>query len=110
MHNDLTAAIALANYQTTLSQQKDFLREKFKDDCILGFNGGLFLITPEFIAGVRTIPASYVVDMNLNPILIEDKEKFIEQAIACYSSAVDHYGQSYSKFKSQRSINSLVGI
>jgi hypothetical protein len=109
---DLEASLAFANYQSTLTQQKIILRQKFQDDCVLAQNGGLFLVTPEFIAGLQAIslPSRYVIDMNENPIWIEDVKKLISEAINCYKEAIHVYGNSYVKLKTQRSIKALVGL
>ena len=110
--DDLAVSLAFANYQSTLTQQKNILRQKFQDDCILAQNGGLFLVTPEFIAGLQSLSLSsrYVIDMNENPIWIEDIQKFVAAATNCYKEAVHTYGNSYVKLKTQRSVKSLVGL
>jgi hypothetical protein len=109
---DLASALAFANYQSTLTQQKNILRQKFQDDCILAQNGGLFLVTPEFIAGLQAIQTTtrYVLDMNSNPILIEDISQFMQDALHCYEVAIAAYGIEYSKIKTQRSVKALVGL
>jgi hypothetical protein len=109
---DLAAALAFANYQSTLTQQKNILRQKFQDDCILAQDGGLFLVTPEFIAGLQAIQTTtrYVLDMNLNPILIEDISQLVKDALHCYETAITAYGTEYSKIKTQRSVKALVGL
>ena len=109
---DLAVALAFANYQSTLTQQKNILRQKFQDECVLAQNGGLFLITPEFIAGLQAIQTStrYVLDMNSNPILIEDISQFMQDASHCYEVAITAYGTEYSKIKTQRSVKALVGL
>jgi hypothetical protein len=109
---DLAVSLAFANYQSTLSQQKNIIRQRFQDNCILAHNGGLFLISPEFIAGIQIIPvpARYVIDMNSNPIWIDDIPQFITDSTTCYTEAVHVYGTEYSKLKTQRSVKALVGL
>ena len=109
---DLAVALAFANYQSTLTQQKNILRQKFRDDCILAQDGGLFLVTPEFIAGLQAIQTStrYVLDMNSNPILIENISQFVKDALHCYETAIAVYGTEYSKIKTQRSVKALAGL
>ena len=109
---DLAVALAFANYQSTLTQQKNILRQKFQDDCVLAQDGGLFLITPEFITGLKTLQdnARYVIDMNSNPIWVEDVQKFVESATGRYKTAITAYGVEFTKLKTQRSVKALVGL
>lgn len=111
MYN-LESALEFANYQSTLAQQKTVIRQQFQDACIFASNGGLFLTSPEFIAGVQALgfDPRYIVDMNSNPIFISDVTKFYLDICNCYKNAVDTYGAEYSKLKQQRSVKSLVGL
>jgi hypothetical protein len=109
MH-DLELALSFANYQNTLTQQKTILQQRFQDQCILAYNGGLFFVTPEFISGVSFITASWVIDMNSNPIKIDSPKDFVELATKTYNDAINVYGEAYSKLKTQRSVKSLVEL
>jgi len=109
MHN-LESALAFANYQSTLTQQKKVIKQQFKDNCVLAYNGGLFFITPEFIAGMAFGNADWVIDMNGNPIKIDVRKDFVDLATKTYNVAVCKYGEAYSQLKTQRSVKSLVGI
>jgi hypothetical protein len=109
MH-DLELALSFANYQTTLNQQKTILRQQFQDQCILAYNGGLFFVTPEFISGLSFITASWIIDMNSNPIKVDTLKDFVELATKTYNDAVSIYGEAYSKLKTQRSVKSLVDL
>lgn len=111
MHN-LDKALAFSNYQATLSNQKRILLETFQDQCLLGYNGGLFFITPEFIAGLDVLGSisRYVIDHNQNPIWISEINDLKIQAITCYSRALEVYGVGYEKLKTQRSVSTLVGL
>lgn len=109
---NLDEALAFSNYQATLSRQKTIIRQTFQDQCLLGYNGGLFLITPEFIAGLDMLgkTSRYVVDHNQNPIWVEEISDLKTKAIDCYNLAIETYGNEYSKLKTQRSVKSLVGL
>lgn len=109
---NLDEALAFSNYQATLSRQKTIIRQTFQDQCLLGYNGGLFFITPEFIAGLDVLGAEsrYVIDSNQNPIWIENLADLKLKSIECYKLAVKQYGVEYSKLKTQRSVKSLVGL
>jgi hypothetical protein len=109
---NLDEALAFSSYQATLSRQKTIIRQTFQDQCLLGYNGGLFFITPEFISGLDALghTARYVVDHNQNPIWIEELSNFKTKALECYTAAVQAYGDQYSKLKIHRSVKALVGL
>ncbi len=111
MYN-LDSALEFANYQSTLTQQKEILLQKFKDACLIARSGGLFLITPEFISGLTLLDnkSGYIVDCNNTPVFIEDLEQFFNEAKLTYNQAVAAYGAEYSKLKTQRSVKTLVGL
>jgi hypothetical protein len=100
------------DYQRTLSQQRKILWEKFQNNCVLAFGGGLFLITSDFLASIRIIeqPAEWILDMNQNPIWIPQVDYFYKKAHTTYYTALADYGNSYTQLKSQRSVKSLVDL
>jgi hypothetical protein len=111
MH-DLDKALAFANYQVTLTEQKKLLKQKFDDACIVASNGGLFQITLTFLSGIKTISeeAQWVQDANGNPIWIANISEFVTVCYNTYHNALSVYGQSYEQLKKQRSVKSLVGL
>ena len=100
------------NYRSTLARQSSILKQKFKDESIIAWNGGLFLVTPEFLAGLSLIkePAEWVLDMNQNPIWIPELEFFYEQAYNVYYTALSDYGTAFSQLKSQRSVETISDL
>ena len=109
---NLDEALAFSSYQATLSRQKKIIRQTFQDQCLLGYNGGLFFITPEFIVGldILGIEPRYIVDSNQNPIWVENLADLKVKSVNCYKLAVENYGTEYSKLKTQRSVKALVGL
>jgi hypothetical protein len=100
------------NYRSTLARQSDILKQKFEDQCVIAWNGGLFLVTPEFLAGLRIIeqPAEWVLDMNQTPIWIPQVEFFYKQAYNVYYTALSDYGTAFSQLKSQRSVETILDL
>jgi hypothetical protein len=100
------------NYKNTLARQSDVLKQKFKDQCIIAWNGGLFLVTPEFLTGLRMIqqPAEWGLDMNQTPIWIPDVEFFYKQAYTVYYTALSDYGTAFNQLKSQRSVETILDL
>ena len=100
------------NYRSTLAQQTKILKQKFMDQCVMDWNGGLFLVTPEFLTGLRMIrqPAEWALDMNQNPIWIPQVEFFYEQAYNVYYTALSDYGTAFNQLKSQRSVETILDL
>jgi len=102
----------LMNYRATLAQQIKVLEQKFKDQCVVSYSGGLFLITPELINQLANIKETtqWVLDMNSNPILIRGIVHFYEQAYNVYYTALNEYGTAYNTLKTQRSVDSILDL
>ena len=101
-----------ADYQRTFHRQKTILWEKFQDQCVLAYNGGLFKITPEFISAIKSISESeqWVLDMNSRPVWIENIAIFHMEVYNRYYTSLAEYGKSYNYLKSQRSVKSLIDL
>jgi hypothetical protein len=100
------------NYRNILTQQTNVLKQKFEDQCVMAWNGGLFLVTPEFLAGVRIIeePAEWVLDMNQTPVWIPQVDLFYKQAYNLYYTALSDYGTALNQLKSQRSVETILDL
>lgn len=109
---DTQTILEKADYQRTFSQQRKILWEKFQDNCVLAYNGGLFLVTPSFISTIKNIEEDYqwVLDMNSNPVWVENIAKFYREAYNIYYTALANYGKEYNQLKSQRSVKSLIDL
>ena len=107
---NLDQALSFANYQTVINQQRQLLKQKFIDDCVVAHNGGLFKLSPEFILAVENLKSNWVLDLNNNPVLIEDLDSFIATAKETYHSALTAYGQSYQELKTKRNVRTLVNL
>ena len=100
------------NYRSILTQQTNVLKQKFEDQCVIAWSGGLFLVTPEFLTGLRIIeqPAEWVLDMNQTPIWIPQVEFFYKQAYNVYYTALSDYGTAFNQLKSQRSVETILDL
>jgi hypothetical protein len=105
----LEHALSFAQYQTTLNQQKRLLKEKFDSNTLMAYNGGLFRITPEFLSGYD-IESEWVLDINQQPIKIEDHQEFLNDARNIYRTAIKEYGEEYQKLRRQRSVRALTDL
>lgn len=118
--NELDQILAFANYQTTIKQQRELLAIKFHDECVFAHNGGLFDVTPEFLAGLE-VRAKYsrgpnvvgpvslwVVDRNNSSVLINDVEKFITDATTLYNAAAESYGKDWQTLRTKRNATAII--
>ena len=107
---NLEKALEFANYQSTLNKERNFLKQKFQDQTVLAYSGGLFKLTPEFIKSIESLDTIWVLDLNGNPVKITDKTEFLEQAQKTYIDAITAYGEAYQLLRSKRNVKSLVGL
>lgn len=102
-------ALSFARYQTSLNQQRKLLKEQFESATILPYNGGLFKITQEWLGGFDK-ESNWVLDINSNPIHVENPTELYESAKETYRNAIATYGEEYQKLRRQRSVRSLVEL
>lgn len=108
-NNSLETALDFANFQEVFSTQRKLLKQKFDNDCIVAYNGGLFKITQEWLGGFDT-SRRWALDINGTPIEILDPPLFFSTAKAALETALNEYGQAYSLLRQKRSVRSLTGL
>lgn len=112
--NDLAQIMAEAHYQTTIKQQRELLVSKFQDACVVPHNGGIFDITPEFLAGLKLrvehseTNQLWVVDRNSTCIKILDVDKFIQDSIEIYNQATEEFGNEWQALRTKRSVEAII--
>ncbi len=109
IEKQLENALSFAQYQSTLTQQKKYLREQFDTETIIAFNGGLFKITAEWL-GSFDPDRKWHLDINGTPIKIENTQELFETAKTTYNLAIEKYGEEYQKIRKQRSVRSLTDL
>jgi hypothetical protein len=108
-NNPLEDALSFAQYQSTLSQQRHQLKQKFESDCIVAYNGGLFKITQEWL-GSFDKNLTWALDMKGNPVMIANPEDLYNLAAETYKQALYEYGEEFQKLRTLRSVKLLVGL
>jgi len=90
---------------TDFQINKKILREKIQTDLHMAHHGGLFKITPELLAFVKTWPVDelYLEDVYQNPISI-DKQVFLVTAQQHYQQVMNRWHQEYEEIKKIRKI------
>lgn len=114
MHEQLKQALEFANYQHTLSIQRQLLKDKIEAKFTYGQSGGLFYIDRELLTFVDILCAKgrtsgiVILDSNQNPILIDELEKFRDEIFSRYFETTNEYFESYQSLKKSRSVEKLL--
>ena len=107
-------AFDVANYMTTLSNQKQILKEEFSQNIIHYKNGGTFTVTRDLINFVKTLldlgheEDIVLIDDNHTPISIDHLKPFLEVLLEIYQSSISEYYTKYSQLKNSRKVEALV--
>lgn len=110
----LTNAIAQANYRITLNNQKQNLRLKLEQDLTYAEAGGIFKITPELISFATNLKNEFmlseavILDMNDNPVFIENLEAFLENIVEKYMQCMNEMLVEFNKIKKARTTKAAL--
>lgn len=79
------------------------LREKYEAKLTFAHSGGLFKITPELLAFVKTWPVDeiYLTDLYQNPIKI-DRQVFLVQAQQHYQEQMNAWHNEFESLSAER--------
>jgi hypothetical protein len=90
---------------TDFQTNKRILREKIQTDLHMTHNGGMFKITLELLAFVKTWPVDeiYLEDVYENPIMI-NRQTFLVTAQQHYQTVMNRWHQEYEDLKKIRKI------
>ena len=90
---------------TDFQTNKRILREKIQTDLHMLHNGGMFKITTDLLAFVKTWPVDelYLEDVYENPIKI-DRQTFLVTAQQHYQTVMNTWHQEYEDLKKIRKI------
>lgn len=113
MDERLEKALEVANYMTTLANQKKILQEKYQNDLIYFTNGAQFTASNDRIAFCNALVQHnqkqvVLIDDNGSPAEIEDIAEFTENLIDTYSQAANKLHTEYAKLKLKRSVEDLI--
>jgi hypothetical protein len=103
--NELDDLVAEMRLATDFQINTRILREKIQTDLHMTHNGGMFKITPELLAFVKTWPVDelYLADVYENPIKI-DRQTFLVTAQQHYQTVMNTWHQEYENLKKIRKI------
>lgn len=103
--NDIQDIVTQVRQATDFQINKQILREKIQTDLHMTHNGGMFKITPELLAFVKTWPVDelYLEDIYENPVKI-DRQVFLVTAQQHYQTVMNQWHQDYEELKKIRKI------
>lgn len=103
--NELDNIVTEIRLATDFQINKRILREKIQTDLHMTHNGGMFKITTELLAFVKTWPVDelYLEDVYENPIKI-DRQTFLVTAQQHYQTVMNTWHQEYENLKKIRKI------
>ena len=116
MQEQLAKALDFANYQQTFSIQKKTLKERSEAKLTYGTNGGIFRIDRDLLTFVEILITKgrthsvVLLDINQNPILIDDLTVFRDQIFDRYFQVTNEYFENYQNIKKSRSVEKLLDI
>lgn len=116
MDERIEKAFAVANYMSTLSNQRRLILEEFNQKLVYYQNGGTFIITPELINFTKTvIDLGYThdvpfVDANTFPVVIADVQEFFDAILLKYMQSLNEYSTKFADLKSKRKIGDIVEL
>ena len=103
--SDITTLVDEIRLATDYQINKRILREKIQTDLHMAHSGGMFKITPELIAFVKTWPIDeiYLEDTYQNPIKI-DRQTFLVTAQQHYQQVMNRWHNEHEQLKQIRKI------
>ena len=116
MQEQLDKALEFANYRQSFAIQRKTLKEKIDAKLTYSVNGGIFKIDRSLLNFVEMLIFKsrkenvVLLDMNDNPILIDNLTKFRDEVFDRYFSATFTYLEEYQKIKKARSVETLLEV
>jgi hypothetical protein len=116
MDERIEKAFAVANYMSTLSNQRRVMLEEYQQKLVHYVNGATFQVNPELINFTKTvIDLGYTedvafIDINNFPVMIADVQEFLDNIVAVYFEATNEYSVKFTALKSKRKISDIVEL
>ena len=116
MDERIEKAFAVANYMSTLSNQRRVMLEEYEQKLVHYVNGATFRVSPELINFTKTaLDLGYTedvpfIDANNFPVLIADVQAFFDNLTAIYFEATNEYSVKFTELKSKRKISDIVDL
>lgn len=91
---------SIANLSFDRENARLALRERIQAELVMTANGGMFRITPELLAFVKSWPIDelYLEDMHGNPVQV-DRQVFLVQAQQHYQAVMNAWHNEYQELQ-----------
>ena len=116
MDEKLEKAFGVANYMATLSNQRRIILEEFNQKIVYYENGGTFQLERNLINFTKTVlDLGYThdvpfIDANGFPIVIPDVQKFFDDILLMYMTALNEYSVKFADIKTKRKLADMVEL
>jgi hypothetical protein len=116
MDDQLKKALDFSNYRQTFSLQHRVLKEKIEAKLTYGHNGGVFKIDQQLMTFVDCLcnagrtSGVILIDVNNNPILVENLLEFKEEIFDRYFTSTFEYYEHVQELKKSRSVEKLLDL
>ena len=116
MDGRLKKALDVANTMITFNNQKEILKQEYRDSCLYHENGHRFTISRELInflssAISREILENLVIlDDFENPYMISNVKEFYKKIFDIYLESSNKYYYEFAKLKKSRFIEKIIDL
>lgn len=113
MDDRLKQAIDFSNFNITLQNQKQVLKDRYEDELVFYSQGGKFTATKDLVNFVNFLvqskqPSAIITDDNGTPFDIKNLNKFLTDITNTYFTASNKYHAEYSQLIKNRSVTGLL--
>jgi hypothetical protein len=115
MDDRLKKALDSANFMITFANQKELIKQTFKENCLYHENGRRFTINRELINFLSTLISKgftedvvILDDMEL-PYMVKDLETFLDNIFYIYAESSNRYYYEYTNLVSSRTVEKIIG-
>ena len=116
MDERLKNALEVANLMVIYNNQRELLKEEYREGCLYHENGHRFTIDRELINFLSTLlqlghkQDMVILDDFENPFMIDDVGEFLDRIFTIYAEATNRYYHRYILLKKDRSVSKIMGI
>jgi hypothetical protein len=116
MDERLKAALDSANFMITFNNQRELIKQTFKENCLYHENGRRFTVNRELINFLSTLISRGVEedvvildDMEI-PYMVSDLNEFLDKIFDIYVESTNQYYHDYTDIVSKRSVDKIVEV
>jgi hypothetical protein len=116
MDERLKSALDLANLMVTYNNQKELIKQEYKEDCLFHKDGHRFTIDKELINFLVSLKKlGYIADVVIlddfdNPYMISDVNEFLDSVFSRYFEMTNRYYHRSVTLKNSRSVSKMVDL